>query len=796
MGLFGGGKNSVGGTSPSDLKKAKKEARLEAKRKKREEARLKKQGGKGEGGSGPGGVKEEQQPVIKKRSQMLSSVLKESVPASSLALIRKNDPFMISDNQAFCMMIHTKDVGGFDAHCAKDDEDKGQFLEQIHNDSIHIYVDADMLQGEKFLLIPDKETLDNLSEYGFVSDPDVFKLFYPTIVSWSENGDMEFTELSGCPRDYDWLVGIMDEKLDSATEFSAILGDDYMDDEPDDEPSSVKDMVSGMMAGGSSGGEEDGAESGDNGPDSAEVESEDGYISLAQNEGSGDFSEDDIPDSVDWVYEDLYEESGSEAPRHPIAPASMLITCPSCGVPCPEDGPCPECGWTPASEENTEDTVEEMDEQLVMEAVSHTFYHGDLDLEITAGPFDLQFLSKDRFVPINEDRGDGWLDGYISQVVKNANSELYHIHKKNILQVRDHFLQNMDASCGVIADKVSVSVEGNAFYEMMQDIDERTDAKIKASADEIKRIRDEKQARWDKELKQTMESASAKAAKEYNDRYAKAHDAELASVDAEVRSRIQSEREDDVREVNDMRREEAARLLNVQYSEALVTAGEEYAELMAVEEELRKKVLDSIQAYIDTHREEEVARISTLHQQVVYQQELKDTENEMSRRLSEQSSQYEAMCEQLRQEIQNGISNTKRICAEYDSKLADAAKRDTENWEKINGLMDQCATMEQQITERVSRDYEDRIRAMEQSKAATEQRLHDTKEANKQYNRISVVVWIAISVMTLLIGLFVGSKWLGAPQGSPNYTLRLETDGSVTETEAEPVSDEIQDVEE
>ena len=115
--------------------------------------------------------------IAQKRNKKdtLASVLSESYPPSAVSVLKGIPKSCVAVNGIdyyITFEVNTDDpiIGGINIK-RKKKEAIGSLVEQIANSRIQVYAPADLLDQDKMLIIPDNETIRNMSGYGILTDP-------------------------------------------------------------------------------------------------------------------------------------------------------------------------------------------------------------------------------------------------------------------------------------------------------------------------------------------------------------------------------------------------------------------------------------------------------------------------------------------------------------------------------------------------------------------------------------------------------------------------------------------------
>ncbi len=776
---------------------------------------------------------------VARPSESLGTVLDETVPAASLETIRGNGSFKVdskSDSDHTCYLVMTLDVadiGGLNKHM-KRDPNKGQFIECCSNRSIQYHASEENLAEGRFIIIPTHTTMMTLSEFSFISDSGRFSNFIPTLCYVDNHGDMQFEEIKTARVDFGWFAKV----LKGETSVEDAVNEAYsMNNAPegasDDEPETItagEESVAGAMA--RSNAKKDKKRKGKAAPqeesndEEEEVpeqgaepevgsllggmqmdmpeEFEDNEASYDDGFEGSDFSEgEEIPEGYDAGFAESVPEDMEDYPQTGFAPDDVpqtgfempvddteyiqndgieTVQCPNCGAMMNQNETCPSCGFSfgNSQEETAEEQseYEEISDVDISSSYERLFHAGDLDLQITPQPFDVQFIQGNEFVPIPENREDTWLNGYVTQMIKTANSELSRIHKKNLFLARERYLSLMTKACEEIAHRVDLNDPSNPYHKMKKVIQQDADAKKEGLEQEVDKRRNMLIEDWNNELSQIEKSAAARARESYLEKHTKAHESALRNVEIMLSDEIDIEYNKALTELNEKRKIEAKRLLDIHTTETLVVMHDNYQEMIMEEEARRMEYLEEINNFIDEHRKEEMARVSILDEELHQKDIASKVVEEFTRKIQSLSYEHDATCDKLYQEIEAAKTHEETIQRDFNAKIAELRNKNNDAEKRYNELMDKYI----QIDNENAQKYESRMETLENDKKAAEEHLAHVDFVHNKYNKVSIIVWVAIAVATFAIGILIGAKFLGTSGGGSNghYSISFTTeDGDI-----------------
>lgn len=649
----------------------------------------------------------------KKKKGGMSEVLNESVMEHALEVLSQNDAFIVSVNgqdRYVGMMVTADDLGGLSKKDRKR-EDKGQIVEAIKSDALQAIITAEMLENEQIIFIPTPETVDMMSEYGILRNAPFTAAFI------DDSGNIEFTDK---PLPYDKVVEIIENEGDGLSEALG-LDDISVDEESDDDDEIVEDDI-------------------------VEDDLSDEPEGFDYDESEGDVA-DELGDDETPIYVAPEPEPEPEYP--PVEDDNEYNETFAEG----EYGPDEDTGYDPT--EVDEDAINSAQERT-MATIIRKFYSDGLGLEVSSDAFDIQFASADTFVPFNENRPEGWINGYLNQMSIDANTELRALHSQNIQSLRERFMTLLSLHCQQIERTLDPDDVTNTYGKM-------TEALMAARSeqlDELPRLASEKREQlniaWDAKLREVGEEAAQQARRVYAERHSEAHDAELYRVEADIKDSIEQKTREAQREMNEDRRREAARLLDIGINEILVEMSEMHAKMVDDENARRKELQKAMQRFIDNNRKDDIARSKALADELAQSEKADKVAREYKEKLDAQTSQFKAQREASLAEIAQIREDHAKIMADKEA----ASQR------QIDDLRAQLADMKIErdklmesyadVDNKRKSEYESRINQLENDNKAEKDHLEHVIENHRHMSRMAIVAAVIAIIAFLAIGLVAG----------------------------------------
>lgn len=651
----------------------------------------------------------------KKKKGGMSEVLNESVMEHALEVLSQNDAFIVSVNgqdRYVGMMITAEDLGGLSKKDRKR-EDKGQIVEAIKSNALQAIITAEMLENEQIIFIPTPETVDMMGEYGILRNAPFTAAFI------DDSGNIEFTDK---PLLFDKVVEVIENEGDGLAEALG-LEDTSFEEEPDDEDEIAEDDI-------------------------VEDEESDEPEGFDYDEPEGDVA-DELGDDETPVYVAPEPEPEPEPEYPPVEDYNEY------------DEAFAEGEYDPDGDTDYDPT--EVDEEAINSAQERTmatiirkFYSDGLGLEVSSDAFDIQFASADTFVPFNENRPEGWINGYLNQMSIDANTELRALHSQNIQSLRERFMTLLSLHCQQIERTLDPDDITNTYGKM-------TEALMAARSeqlDELPRLASEKREQlniaWDAKLREVGEEAAQQARRVYAERHSEAHDAELYRVDADIKDSIEQKTREAQREMNEDRRREAARLLDIGINEILVELSEMHAKMVDDENARRKELQKDMQRFIDENRKDDIARSKALADELAQSEKADKVAREYKEKLDAQTAQFKAQREASLAEIAQIREDHAKIMADKEA----ASQR------QIDDLRSQLADMKTErdklmesyadVDNKRKSEYESRINQLENDNKAEKDHLEHVIENHRHMSRMAIVAAVIAIIAFLAIGLVAG----------------------------------------
>lgn len=661
----------------------------------------------------------------KKKKDMMSSILSESVVESALEEMRANKNCIADrdgDTVYVGMLLKADDIGGINKKSQRD-EAKGTIIELINSGRIQTYIPADLLAAEQIVIIPEVTTIDAMDEFSLLTTAPY------TIAIVNEKGDVENTGKAITYDEVSRFVAtdgdIYDLLADAGIEWAhGDVKDEESYDEPEDEflDEGEDDFV----------------------PDEDETfdpDSEDEFEEGDEFEDEPAY-EDEVP-SEDYPEDDSFVGDEDEAPAEEM--------------------------------EEDEDEIVEVSDADMKNAVTRKFYSDDLGLTAPLEPFEAQFMRNNPYIPFDENRGEGWLNEYVSQMSKDANIEMKRMHESNLFALRAHYARLLDIHVEKIdkmLDKKAPETQYGAFMDALKEqrVQQREELPRKVSVK-----RQELESVWDKALEQVGEDAKREAQSRYRERYINQHNESIYKIEPQLLTQIENDYADSVREMDERRKEDASRLLDYGITEILRDISEEYAAKLEEETAEYKAWRTRINEFIDNNRKDEIAHDKVLAEELAQSQKADKVLAEYTEKLNASAAEFEAKRQELAAEIakteKDADDRIRTLRIECDKRISDMANENAELKNELNVLMTKYADLDHKKEEK----FEGRVSEAMAEKDIWMSKYDNIVSLQKRHNIVTVALATVAVIAALAIGTLVGTN-MNLDFGSKSSVQQIEQD--------------------
>lgn len=676
----------------------------------------------------------------------LAKTLDESVWASSENDFKQNKSFIIRDadgsTKYVALLFDTMQVGGIAGKAARRDESKGSLIEAIKTGRVKTYLRIEMLCDNCILIIPDEETILNMDEFALFANVTF------TICTVDTNGLVTAKTMNGTDADDDPEMvvdfktvknAVLNKKGADALFSKATAGDVYGGSETaDDAPDTSSDDMFNNGSSGASASDDDAEELPDDFDEPDDLP-DDLPEDLPDDEDIPDIDDDDLGSSVD----DDFDELGAAQPDDSYT----------------DDSANDILGHDDGSEADAQAVTAYSDvtSEVVDDFISHRYYSDDLNLEISTDAFDTHFMHGNPYVPFNENRGEGWLNEYLSNFSRDANVRMERLHNENLYRLRDTYLRIIRKNCESIVKNLDFSDENTQYGRIRAAIERNKNVNEASLPEIIAERREALEQKWYEELEQYAESAALEAKKAYEDEHRQQHDRMINDIDHEARDEIEREYQNGLRHVNDDRRREAGKLLDLAVSEALKEVAKLYDSALEAEQKEYLRLQNEMTRFIDANRKDEKVRIEVLAEENRQVRRANEVRKEYTAKIKVMSAEFDmkktmlqADIDRMNREHDEELKNYER---EWSDKVQDQKDRAAELEARIDDLLKQYAELDEKKTQ----EFADRMEALKQENKMKDENIEHIVITHKRSNLISIFLVVAILIASIGIGFMIGS---------------------------------------
>lgn len=806
-----------------------------------------------------------------------SSVINETTPNSALDIFEATPKLTATVNgqtKYIGLLFNMDDpkIGGINK-TRKKDETIGDLIEAINQDRIQVYAPAELLDENKLVIIPTLQSLSSMSEYNILTN-DNFK--YPLALV-SQDGNIGITQAT---INFDEMQRFMNDP--------EVNGDDLLSDkgvienkEPDNlqqqntnsesggthddnaEDDPLSTLTSGVPDEVSSNNTQNQAQNNDmNGIDDADLDDDEVQDSEPSPQNQANSSDqalndkpvlepvaneqavkdapmpDDMPFGSDDgtsnpLPDDTISDDETEQTQAENEPVNNQVPQESDTVSNND------LDWSGDDSEGSEDNgiADNDDDKIVSpedtyKAITRTFYSNDLDLKISTEPIDDLLNADNKFVPFDENRGDGYLNEYLNQMAREANQQLKTEHETHKSIVRNMYYDLITKSAEDLTAQVDENNDKTKFGKRRLDIiksvnEAKDDEKFKQQVEDKKKSLE---ADFDERAKKDGERARQQAEASYKERFGGELDAKLANVEADVRNEIDHLYNEQMKDLHTEQKNAAAVLWDNLESIAIGKALNRYKALRKQEAlhetNWRKKMRD----FANNHRKEAVAhdeivkreldqdkRAKELEQRYTDQINRLEADNKIrqedaQRRLADLEKQYKLDLANTKAQVEAEnkakhdreiadlkMANDKQVSRlqldlQESSSRANGYKLEVES-EKIKNknLQVKLDTLDerksQELSDKFKVQYNGQIEALKSNNKFLEDQSKDRASQIKAVKRSRVASNVAIALLSVILSSGATFGVMKLTSVNTNTSNTQATPNTVTKTEAQEMID-------
>lgn len=660
----------------------------------------------------------------------MAEVLNESVPATVEDELRSNQSFVhhVDGEEKYVgMLMHVSDIGGLDKKSRKT-ESKGSLIEAINSGNLKTVITPELLDNEEIVFIPDVKTVFNMLDFSLLEQsPETGETIKYDLVYVSVNSNtnrititplepavsVTFSEISN-------LIGEQEGTIDDLL----MTDDEEVDAFTDSLESESEESLGGF-------------------DDGLDVEPDDSDDIPMYDGDELDDAADDI-DDIDDI-DDMGDSYGADVPYD----GSSGYENDGYDTPADED--------TYGQSEMPVEQEEEVPDEWMADVVTRRFYSDDLGLEITTEPFDAQFMQGNMFIPFDENRPSGWLNDQLNELSRQANVELERIHRENLFLMRERYFKLMSKHADRIQKDLDVTDDRTQYGKIMDSLRAARDAELSNVDAKVARKKDDMELAWKRKLQEVGQDAARAAQHQYRERYGKQHDADIYHLSDEIRSAIEDDYHDAVHEVNDRRRMEATKLLDLGITEVLEEVSDLYMSALADENAKYQELEESLRTFIDDNRRHDIAHTNTLAEQLRQKNAADEVLATQTAKIANLQTEFEAERATLQSEIDKIRKDNKIHIADMQSHADEALAREQRRNEELQRQMDALREQNEKIYKSARQEYAHQIEEKNDEIAALHSRFEEAADQQKRTNQFAAYLVMAITICAIGIGFIFGT---------------------------------------
>lgn len=406
--------------------------------------------------------------------------------------------------------------------------------------------------------------------------------------------------------------------------------------------------------------------------------------------------------------------------------------------------------------------------------IARKYYSDDLELEISSQPFDAMFLQSNPYMPFQEVPSDGWLDGYVNSLRRDANARLAKLHYENLLLMRQRYMEIITKHCEEIVKAVATDDKESRFGFLKAQFEAKKAAAIEQLPAQIeaykKQIEDEYQGR----MKAEMENAANSARATFINRNAKEHARELKEIESELRANLESEFMSGQANITQQRRDEAKRQLDAGITEALSMCKDEYTKMMAMERQEYARLQAVIVDYMNEHMAADEAKIAVDIENQRRNTDIAKLKNDAAADMARAKADFEAQVSLIRAASEKSTMEHEAAMNEMKDRHAHAiaqmragfeetiSHKDTEisllkeQLEQSDARMDEMAKKFVDLDKATDDKYRSQIDMVKSEREAWQERAGHIERMHKYTDKVKLTGVIVGFAAALAVGIIIG----------------------------------------
>ena len=692
----------------------------------------------------------------------LSKVLDESVWESVFEDLKANTQFITTrdgESKYVVFLIETMQFGGLAGRDAKKDESKGSIIEAIKTGRIKTYLPMDMLKNGLIIIIPDSNTIENMDEFNTFYNIDY-------VLSTVDNNGIVITATDKDDKEIVYKFGVIRDMVRNKGNvedlFTGAIGPHFDNGSSDEEeiepdPDEISPLATEIAKNDNSNSSvlpldpvAPDASAADEPVNSDEPVGEDiSNLDIDASQTEEDFS--DIYNNGPADSSQNGEDSGEQGLFEGEADGTYL------------DG---DMGGYDEYEDVTSDVINDF--------VVRKFFSNDLGLEVSTQAFDAQFMHKNEYIPFNENRGPGWINEYLSNFSKDANTRMERIHTENLFRMRESFMRLIQGHCANIAKILDTSNDKTQYGKIKSAIDHAYEDNL----DNIDRAIEDKtaqlEAAWEDQLDKVGNAEKERAIENYKKEYLDKHQRDIARLREIEKQEIENDHQASLRAMNEDRRAEATKLLDLAINETLDKMSDAYVDILEAERAEYDKYHEQMLKFIDDNRKDEKARIEALAEENRQVKRANEVRGEYIAKIKAMAAEYEMKRTVLQSDLDNMRREHEIEIKNHDNELNSRVAAEKSRADSLQVQLDTLLQQYSELEDKKNKELEDRVKVYKDDAALKDTQMQHIIQSGKKSNMLTIGLCIALLVAGLGIGfLFGNSNSSGGAAASMNAAMSV-----------------------
>lgn len=678
----------------------------------------------------------------RKKNDTLRSVFKETVMDNALTEMRANPDFTMPfdfdgnvQDAHVLWMLNADDIGGLSKRQVRD-EDRGAIIQQVNAGTIKAFMNEGMLDDNAIAFIMDSDTIASMREFTILVNAPYHIMLVADdgygLLCYDEEFTVSFADAESIAAGDITIADFVNRELAKA----GIGGDaELIEEEPVEEDNSYYDPADDVAA---------------------PIEGSDVDVDFGDIDEALDSDIDDMYGDIDAAVYDPADAAAMDAAAaaddmamndqdavaseiHAEAQQSMFD----------REQPAPE--WVDSAVYgNTEDEVETVEEASA--AIARSYYRDDLGFEINLDAFNTQFGDGYDLPYFEEERGEGFMNEYLSQMSRDANLEMDRQHSEHLYLISERYVRMMNALADTISKKYDLDSTDNIYGAAKARIKREFDEKVGDIDRYAQAARDALNEEYNKRVNEAGEAAAIQAREVYRKRTEEAHKRELMDVENDTIARFNTEFQDQLNEIKIDRREAAKREFNLGMTQIMSRLSASYRELLVREDDTYQKLRSEINAWIDRNRKDDIAYAEALREDQRQAEKSEQVRADYMARMQQQENDFAARRRALEEEISDmktrHASFIEDMGIKHESELASLRDKNVELQKRFDDLLDRYSELDASK----NAEYENRLAQARDEVAAERKRYEALQGQNKNVS----YVWIALAIVAVIAALCIG----------------------------------------